>query len=145
MIARSYRRNWREASMKIHRTVAAAFGIAALSVTLAAPAGADPRKGEVVELNCDNLGTLEIVVFSNAQASPGLVLDSNQVLVPYQLRIEGTFTPIGGEPETFVEEFEKPAPQNGRLDHCTFHQEGTDEFGSFELDGEVGISYTPGA
>jgi hypothetical protein len=39
----------------------------------------------------------------------------------------------------------KPAPHNGRLDHCSFHQEGGDEFGSFEVDGEVWISYTPAA
>jgi hypothetical protein len=83
------------------------------------------------------------VVFSNGPSSPGLVVGSNQVLIPYTLRVEGTFTPIGGEPEPFVDEFEKPAPRNGRLDHCTFHQEGTDQFGSFELDGQVGISYTP--
>jgi hypothetical protein len=129
--------------MNVHRAVVAAIGIAAFGVTLAAPAGADPSKGEVVELSCDNLGTVQIVVFSNGSPSPGLVVDSNQVLVPYRLRVEGTFTPIGGEPESFVDEFDKPAPRNGRLDHCTFHQEGTNEFGSFELDGVVDISYTP--
>jgi hypothetical protein len=128
--------------MKISRAMVAAFGIAALSVTLAAPAGADPE-GEVVELECDNLGAVQVVVFSNGAPSPGLVVDSNQVVIPYQLHIEGTFTPIGGEPESFVDDFEKPAPRNGRLDHCTFHQEGMDEFGAFELDGEVGVSYTP--
>jgi hypothetical protein len=129
--------------MKLHRTLVAAFGVAAVGVTLAAPAGADPKKGEVIELNCDNLGTIQVVVFSNGAPSPGLVIDSNQVGIPYRLHIEGTFTPIGGEPEPFVDDFEKPAPRNGRLDTCTFHQEGMDEFGSFELDGEVGISYTP--
>jgi hypothetical protein len=129
--------------MKIHRAVIAALGIAALSAGLAAPASADPKKGEVIEINCDNLGTLEVVVFSNGPASPGLVVDSNQVGIPYKLHVEGTFTPTDGEPESFVDEFEKPGPRNGRLDHCTFHQEGTDEFGSFELDGEVWISYTP--
>ena len=129
--------------MRLHRAMATALGIAALGVGMASPAGADPRKGEVVALDCDNLGALEVVVFSNGPASPGLVVGSNQVLIPYRLHIEGTFTPVGGEPESFVDEFEKPGPRNGRLDHCTFHQEGTDEFGSFELDGEVWISYTP--
>jgi hypothetical protein len=129
--------------MKVHRAVVAALGIAALSAGLAAPAGADPKNGEVIEINCDNLGSLEVVVFSNGPASPGLVVDSNQVGIPYKLHVEGTFTPTGGEPESFVDEFEKPGPRNGRLDHCTFHQEGMDEFGSFELDGEVWISYTP--
>jgi hypothetical protein len=129
--------------MKVLGTVVAACGIAAFGVILATPVGADPRNGEVVELSCDDLGTVQVVVFSNGAPSPGLVVDSNQVVIPYQLHIEGTFTPIGGEPESFVDDFEKPAPRNGRLDHCTFHQEGMDEFGSFELDGEAGVSYTP--
>jgi hypothetical protein len=129
--------------MKVHRAVVAALGIAALSGTLAAPAGADPKRGEILEIDCDTLGTLEVVVFSNGPSSPGLVVGSTQVGIPYKLHLEGTFTPIEGEPESFVEDFEKPAPRNGRLDHCTFHQEGSDEFGSFELDGEVWISYTP--
>jgi hypothetical protein len=109
----------------------------------AAPASADPKKGEVLEITCDTLGTLEVVVFSNGPSSPGLAVGSNQVGIPYKLHVEGTFTPVGGEPEPFVDSFEKPAPRNGRLDHCTFHQEGSDQFGSFELDGEVWISYTP--
>jgi hypothetical protein len=115
----------------------------ALAALAASPASADPQKGDVIEISCDALGTLEIVVFSNGSASPGLVLGSNQVGIPYKLHVEGTFTPVEGEPESFVDEFEHPAPRNGRLDHCTFHQEGSDEFGSFELDGEVWISYTP--
>ena len=129
--------------MKTYKAVVAALAIAALTVALAAPAGADPKKGEVLEIACDTLGTLEVVVFSNGPTSPGLVVGSTQVGIPYKLHIEGTFTPIDGEPESFVDDIDKPAPRNGRLDHCTFHQEGSDEFGSFEIDGEVWISYTP--
>lgn len=128
--------------MRLYKAAFAALGIAGLSGVLAAPAGADP-KSDVLEIDCDALGTLEVVVFSNGPASPGLVVGSNQVVIPYKLHLEGTFTPVVGEPESFVEEFERPAPRNGRLDHCTFHDEGSDEFGSFELDGEVWISYTP--
>lgn len=115
------------------------IGLAAFGV---APASADPKKGDVLELSCDTLGSLEVIVFSNGR-SPGLVLGSNQVGIPYKLHVEGTFTPVEGEPESFVDEFEHPAPSSGRLDHCTFHQEGSDEFGSLVLDGEVWISYTP--
>ena len=121
--------------------VVSAIALAALGV---APASADPQKGDVLEIACDTLGNLEIVVFSNGTGSPGLVVDSTQVGIPYKLHIEGTFTPVGGETESFVDEWEHPAPRNGRLDHCTFHQEGSDEFGSFALDGEVWITYTPG-
>jgi hypothetical protein len=120
-------------------TVLVSIAVVMLGV---APASADPQKGDVLELSCDALGTVEVVVFSNGR-SPGLVLDSTQVGIPYKLHVEGTFTPFVGEPESFVDEFEKPAPRNGRLDHCTFHEEGSNEFGTLVLDGEVWISYTP--
>jgi hypothetical protein len=129
--------------MKIYRAIVAALAIAAVSGALAAPAGADPKKGEVLEIDCDILGTLDVVVFSNGRTSPGLVVGSTQVGIPYRFHIEGSFTPVGGEPEFFVDDITKPAPRNGRLDHCTFHQEESNEFGSFEADGEVWISYTP--
>ena len=89
------------------------------------------------------MGALEVVVFSNGPSSPGLVVGSNQVGIPYALHVEGTFTPTDGEPESFVDDVTKPAPRNGRTDHCTFHEEGSDETGSFVIDGEVWISYAP--
>jgi hypothetical protein len=129
--------------VKLRIGVATAVATMIVGVLGAAPARADPKKGEILEITCDTLGTLQVVVFSNGPSSPGLVVGSNQVGIPYELHLEGTFTPVDGEPESFVEDFAKPAPRNGRLDHCTFHQEGSDEFGSFVLDGEVSISYTP--
>ena len=133
----------RRKDMNLHKALLAGLGIIGLGVADASPVGADPKKGEIIEIDCEQLGTLEVVVFGNGPSSPGLAVDSNQVGIPYALHIEGTFTPVGGEPESFVEEFSKPAPRNGRLDFCTFHQEGSDEFGSFEVDGQVWISYTP--
>lgn len=47
------------------------------------------------------------------------------------------------EPEPILDIVERRAPAHHRLDHCTFHQEGLDELGSFVLDGDVWISYTP--
>jgi hypothetical protein len=114
----------------------AAFGVGSAS--------ADPQKGDLLALECDTLGSVDVIVFGNGRGSPGLVVDSTQVGIPYKLHLEGTFTPAGGgDPETFVDEWEHPAPRNGRLDHCTFHQEDSDESGSVVLDGEVWISYTP--
>jgi hypothetical protein len=129
--------------MNLHKGLLAAFAMVALGVADASSVAADPRKGEILEIDCEVLGTLDVVVFGNGRSSPGLAVDSNQVGIPYALHIEWTFTPNVGEPESFVEEFSKPAPRNGRLDFCTFHQEGSDQFGSFELDGQVWISYTP--
>ena len=127
----------------LSKTLAGALLAAGISVSFATAAHAAPRNGDVLEVQCDKLGTLEVVTFSNGPSSPGLVVGSHQVGIPYKLHIEGTFTPTEGEPESFVEDFEHPAPRNGRLDHCTFHEEGADEFGSFEINGEVWISYTP--
>lgn len=115
-----------------------------LGFLASAPAGADPKKGDVLVLVCDTLGSVEIVVFSNGSASPGLVVAGNRVVVPYRLYVEGTFTPNdGGDPQTFIEEFNRPAPRNGRTDHCTFEFAFSDEFGSAVAHGEVSISYTP--
>ena len=130
--------------MKIHRALFAALGGVALAVLFALPASADPKRGEILELDCDVLGTVEVVVFSNATATPGLDITSNRVLIPYEVHITGSFTPTGGEPETIQEDVVRRAPRNGRLDSCTFHEEGTDEFGSFEIDGSALVSYTPG-
>ena len=100
-------------------------------------AGADPtRRGELITLDCDALGTLDIAVNGNGLWSPGHVLDSTQVLVPYRFRFEFT-PPGGGEPE--VEEVSKRGPANGRLDVCTFTIE--EEGGT--INGTVWISYTP--
>ena len=121
--------------------VVSAIALAAIGV---GSASADPQKGELLAIECDTLGSLDVIIFSNGRGSPGLVVDSTQVGIPYKLHLDGTFTPAGGgDPETFVDEWEHPAPRNGRLDHCTFHQEESDEGGSVVVDGEVWISYTP--
>ena len=126
------------------RTAAAVLASALAGTSLlATPAGADPRRGDILELDCDQLGVVHIVVFSNG-GSPGLVVGTNQVFVPYELQVIGTFTPAdGSDPVPFTDGFVKRAPRNARTDRCTFHDEGSDEYGSFELDGVVRISYTP--
>jgi hypothetical protein len=124
-------------------------GGAALAMLLgsAAGAGADPvnaPKGEVISIDCDSgLGSLTVALNGNGDFTPGHVTTSTQVGIPYALHIEGSFTPTGGEPETFVEDIAKRAPRNGRLAVCTFHEEGQDEEGAFTFDGTVWISYTP--
>jgi hypothetical protein len=99
-------------------------------------ASADPKPGELITLDCDALGTLDVAVNGNGLWSPGHVVDSTQVLVPYRFRFE--FTPTGGgEPE--VEEVAKRGPAYGRLDVCTFTIEEEDG----TINGTVWISYTP--
>ncbi len=106
-------------------------------------AGADPPETELLRLSCDELGTVDVDISGRSLWSSGRVVRSNRVLVPYELLFEGTFTPTQGEPQNFTEHHIKPAPRHGRTDHCTFHQEGTDPEGTFEVDGQVWLSYTP--
>jgi hypothetical protein len=126
-------------SVPVVAVLGAALG---MSFGVVSPAVADP-KGDPIEIQCDELGSLQVVVNGNGFLTPGHVVGSTQVGVPYALRTEGTFTPVGGEPEHFIDEFARPAPRNQRLDHCSLHDEVSGEFGSLVVDGEVWISYAP--
>jgi hypothetical protein len=116
-------------------------GVALLMTTgtvigiVANAASADPtRHGELISLECEVLGAVDIVTNGNGLWTPGHVADGTQVVVPYSFRFEFTG---GGEPEVF--EASKPGPANGRLDVCTFtieDPEGT-------VNGTARVSYTP--
>ena len=112
---------------------------------MAGLAAADPtnaKKGEILELQCDGgLGALTAALNGNADLTPGIVTTSNQVLIPYRRHLEGSFTPTGGDPVPIVEDVQKPAPHNGRLAVCTFHEAGSNETGSLVLDGTIWVSY----
>ena len=120
-------------------SLGAALGLATFG---ASSAHADPG-GEPLTIHCDTLGSIDVIVVGKAALAPGLVVGGNQVAIPYRITITGTFTPTDGDPAPFADEFERPAPSNGRLDHCTFHQEGALEDGTFVLDGDIWITYTP--
>jgi hypothetical protein len=121
--------------------------VAFAAVTGVGTAAADPvkaKKAELLTITCDNgLGTLEIATNGNGTYTPGHVTTSNLVGKPYELHITGTFTPPGGEPQSFSEDnVKKHAPNSGRLATCTFHQEGSDpDGGTFVIDGTAKISY----
>jgi len=113
-----------------------------LGVALAGPAAADARR-EPFALQCDVLGPITISVPAQAPYTPGLEVGSTRIGVPYAFTSTLTFTPTGGEPQTSVDQYSKPAPAHARHDRCIFHEEGSDESGTFILDGEVMVSYTP--
>lgn len=114
-------------------------GLIGLGLGVATGQSADPKHG-VLPLECDELGSLEIAVPGNG-FTPDLVAARAQVGVPYAITLAGSI-PVG-EPEPILNVFEQRAPAHDRLDHCTLHQEGVDELGTFVLDGDVWISYTP--
>lgn len=113
-----------------------------LGVALAGPAGADPTR-EPFALHCDVLGEVTISVPADGPYTPGLQTGSTRVGIPYSFTSTYTYTPTGGEPHSFVDQYAKPAPAHDRLDRCTFHASGSDASGTFTLDGEALISYTP--
>jgi hypothetical protein len=121
--------------MKRYKVLSAVLGVAAIIGLVAVPAGAVPTNGEPLTLKCDGLGSIDIATnLGNGQWTPGFVAGSNQRLIPYAFHFE--FTPPGGP--TFTDDVKKPAPQNGRLDRCTFS--GSDPDGTFS--GIVWLSYT---
>ena len=130
-----------------HITAGAALALATVLGPLG-PAWADPvnaKKGEVLAINCEVNGTVTVAVNGNGDFTPGLVTTSTMVGIPYEFHITGSFTPAdGGATETFNEDDVKHAPRNGRLDTCTFPEEGSDQYGSFVFEGSVKISYTKG-
>ena len=123
----------------------ALVGATALGVGLCiVPSAAADPKGEPLPIQCDELGALDVIVVGGGALAPGLAVESNQVVVPYAITLTGVFTPTVGDPAPFTDEFSRPAPQHGRLDHCTFHREGALPDGTFVIDGDIWVSYTPG-
>jgi hypothetical protein len=110
----------------------------------ASTAFADPGgpNSEIITLDCGELGEIDVAVNGNGDWSPGHVVGTNQLLIPVALDISGTFTPVQGEPESFSEQTSRHAPPKELFD-CTFHQEGSDEFGSFVVDGIVTAYMVP--
>lgn len=138
--------------MQLRRTTATRTTLALITAAaglglLPNAAGADPvnaKKGQLIPIVCAELGSLTVSVNGNAALSPGLVITSTQVGIPYELHASGTFTPNDGSPpQTFTEDVVKPAPRNGRLDVCTFSLVENDPYGTVVFDGTVKISYTP--
>lgn len=111
---------------------------AALTVVGAGAAGAAPtnaKNSETIALDCEVLGAVEVTTIGNGIWTPGHVVGSNTVLIPYAFRFE--FTPTGGSTE--VEEISRRAPRTTQLDVCTFG--GADETGSFS--GTAWVTYRP--
>ena len=58
-------------------------------------------------------------------------------------RVEIVFTPTAGDPVSAAFSYARAAPQNGRVDYCTYHYEKTFPDGVTVFDGSASISYTP--
>ena len=122
------------------KKLATVLSVAALIVGVPAAAHADPKKADVITLNCDNGQSYEIAVFSNGTWSVGLLTNGNGVVRPVAVAITGTFTPADGSPpETFSESAVKNIGAKTQTTDCTFSESGSDEFGTFTLEGTATI------
>jgi hypothetical protein len=122
------------------KKLATVASVAALIVGVPFAAHADPKKADVITLNCDNGASYEIRVFSNGTWSPGLLTSGNGVVRPVAVAVTGTFTPAdGSDPETFSETAAKHVGAKTQTTDCTFSQTGSDESGTFTLQGTVTI------
>lgn len=134
--------------------------VAALSAGLfAAPVGADPvnsPNSDIVELECDNGQTYEVVVSGGGEFTPGHVVGSNAMLIPVAFGpITFTAVPSG---DTAIVEPPSTKGQSGKnrdLTTCSFQfgfpvgPEEIEEFGlpegttSVQGEGTVTVFITP--
>jgi hypothetical protein len=122
---------------------ASALACAALTATAGAAPPTNSPQAFIIPATCDGQA-VEFVVVGQGTFSPGHVVGSTAVFLPYAIDITFTFTPEGGgDPEVEREQETKPAP--GRdLVTCeinfgeTFPGEGT-----FTAVGTVTGFFTP--
>ncbi len=114
----------------------------------ATPASADPKKGEVIPLNCDNGTIYRVVVNGNGEFTPGHDLDSKANLIPLAF---GPFTgTVKDSDGNVVEEINEPGSSKGRSAknakdavNCTFEFSGTEDGMTFEGSGSALVRITP--
>lgn len=114
----------------------------------AAPAGADPKKGEVIPLACDNGKSYRVVVNGNGEFTPGHDLDSTAVLVPLAFGpFTGTVTDSDGN---VIETINEPGSSKGQsAEHaknavtCSFTFSSTENGMTFTGGGTVVVRITP--
>lgn len=70
------------------------------------------------------------------------MVGDTRVGIPYSFSSTYTYTPTGGVPEAITYAYSKPGPAHDRKDRCTWYEEGSDEYGTYTVDGEVLITYT---
>lgn len=114
----------------------------------AAPATADPMKGEIIPLDCDNGKSYTVVVNGNGAFTPAHDTDSNAMLIPVEFgAFTGTVTDGQGN---VVEEIDEPALPKGKsakgkkdLVTCEFEFSGTEDGLTFQGSGTVTGFITP--
>ncbi len=121
----------------------AVLACAALTTAAAAAPPTNSPQAFVIPATCEGQA-VEVVVVGEGTFSPGHVVGSTSVFLPYSLDLTFTFTPEGGgEPVIEVEQATKPAPGENLVTcdvdfSASFPGEGT-----FTLVGTVTGVFTP--
>jgi hypothetical protein len=110
-------------------------------VAPAGAAGPPVERFDGIYVTCAELGDQFIVsIPGDGPITPGPVLGTNLVLVPYELHYVFTFTPVGGTAVTESSDIVKIAPRNATLDTCTANGSFSDETGTYSLHLEVKVA-----
>jgi hypothetical protein len=121
---------------------ASALACAALTAT----AGAAPVKSPqafVLPATCDGQ-EVEFAVVGEGTFSPGHVVGSTSVFLPYSFDLTFTFTPEGGgDPEVETEQETKPAPGTDLVTCDINFSESVPGEGTFTIVGTVTGFFTP--
>jgi len=104
--------------------IVSSLALGALSAIAVGPAGADPQKGDVIPLECENGQSYEVVTNGNGEFTPAHDVASNGTFVPVSFgEFTGTVTSSSGEVlETFTEPpvFKGQSARNRSELTCTF-------------------------
>jgi len=124
-------------------SIACVGALAALGPGIAPAGAAGPpvERFDGIYVTCDGLGDQFIVsIPGSGPMTPGPVLGTNLVLVPYGLHTQFTFTPVGGTPVTATSDTVKMAPRNATLDTCRGVGSFSDDAGSYEFRVEAKVA-----
>jgi len=117
---------------------------AALAVAGVGPASADPAKGELVPLVCDDGGTYEVVVAGNGAFTPAHDTASNTMFIPTGF---GEFHGVvsDSEGQVLFEFTDPPATKGSSTKARATSIECTFSFSGEELDPELGLIHFEGS
>lgn len=129
---------------RLAAALAVTLGLVGLLSAAAGAAGPPVDRFDGIYVTCDGLGEVFVVTLPGlGDLTPGFVLDSNTVLVPYEFHNRFTFTPIGGEPQTETDHIVKRAPNRATLDRCVGRGEFSDDAGTYVFEIEVRVAVHP--
>ncbi len=122
------------------RGIASAFVGTAFALGPCAPsveaAGPPVDRFDGIYATCEGLGEIFAVSLpanDHARLVPTFVLDGGQVLVPVSYVYRLTFTPTGGEPQTWEQSASRRAPANATIDTCVAQGTQITDEGTYQL------------